>query len=89
MRSVITISVTKTYLERLQRAGAILDERDHQDEKWGEENDHSLSEWMVILTKWKDKLDAAILDGNKSWRHRAIQVAAIALAMVEQTPESN
>ena len=76
---------------RLQRAKAILDERDHQDEKWGLQ-DHTLDEWMTILTKWQGKLATAIIEGwedlsDTGWRRRAIQVAAIALAMVEQTAE--
>lgn len=80
--------VTAT-VKRLYRAKAILDERDHQDEKWSLQ-DHSLEEWMTILAKWKGKLADAILKkweypSDESWQRRAIQVAAIALAMVEQT----
>lgn len=79
-------------IRRLNRAKPILDERDHQDEKWGEQN-HTLDEWMIILDKWKGKLAAEIIEywesphGKNQWRRRAIQVAAVALAMVEQTPE--
>lgn len=84
------LGVKKTDLERLRRAEAILDERDHQDDIW-DTQEHTLDEWMTILDKWKGKLAAEIIAGwqepNENWRRRAIQVAAIALAMVEQYVE--
>lgn len=78
--------------KRLRCAEAILDERDRQDKKWGKQ-DHSLPEWMTILMEEVGELADAISAGirpltkpKKEWRKEAIQVAAVALAMIEQTP---
>ena len=70
---------------------AIRDERDRQDKKWGPQN-HSLPEWMTILMKEVIELTAATLGHcfgtndhpELDWRKEAIQVAAVALAMLEQ-----
>ena len=78
-------------LVRLQRAECILGERDRQDAKWGPQ-DHTLPEWITILLEEVGELAAAILChkfGNDDhpeldWRKEAIQVAAVALSMVEQ-----
>lgn len=89
----------RTRIKRLKRAEVILDERDRQDVKWGVLQNHSLPEWMTILVEEVGELATAIQEKcfglnpfpNKvllgNWRKEAIQVAAVALAMVEQTPE--
>ena len=77
---------------RLERASAILDERDRQDEKWGP-RDHQLPVWVTILMEEVGELAAAVLChrfGNDDhpeldWRKEAMQVAAVALSMCEQT----
>jgi len=70
----------------------IRDERKRQDELWGEQH-HSLPEWLTILVEEVGELAAAILChrfGNDDhseldWEKEAIQVASVALSMVEQT----
>lgn len=80
-------------VRRLNRAKAILDERDRQDAKWGTSQANSLPEWMTILMEEVGELAAAILcfgtenHPEINWRKEAIQVAAVALAMVEQVPD--
>ena len=73
---------------RLRRATAILDERDRQDDLWGEQ-DHSLPNWMIILMEEVGELATAISDyhSRKNWREEAVQVAAVAMAMLEQYQE--
>ena len=82
-------------IERLQsdvkRTAPIIAERDRQDAKWGSQ-DHTLPEWITILMEEVGELAAASLChlfGNANhpeldWRKEAIQVAAVALSMVEQ-----
>lgn len=77
------------------RAAAIIAERDRQDAKWGPQ-DHSLPEWLAILMEEVGELAAAILGhrfGNDDhpeldWKKEAIQVAAVALSMIEQYDET-
>ncbi len=76
------ISISKGEYRRLWRAKPILDERDRQDQKWGLQ-DHSLPKWMVILMEEVGELSEAILE-KKNWRAEVVQVAAVALAMLEQ-----
>jgi len=83
-------------LQRVNRTYAILKERDRQDSKWGVLQNHSLPEWMIILMEEVGELATAIQekciglrpfpdeDLLKNWRKEAIQVAAVALAMLEQ-----
>ena len=78
-------------VDRLKRAATVLDERDRQDAKWGPQ-DHSLPEWITILMEEVGELAAAVLChrfGNDDhpeldWRKEAIQVAAVALSIIEQ-----
>ena len=78
-------------LDKLLRAKAIIDERDRQDEKWGLQ-DHTLPMWLTILMEEVGELAAAVLGEcfgtdkhpELDWQKEAIQVAAVALAMVEQ-----
>ena len=82
-------------IERLQRASAIIAERDRQDAKWGPQ-DHRLSEWLVILMQEVGDLAAATLahqfgtddHPELDWRKEAIQVAAVALSITEQFREN-
>lgn len=83
-------------LERLRRASAIVDERDRQDAKWGKQ-EHALPTWLAILMEEVGELAAACLChrfGNDAhpeldWKKEAIQVAAVALSMIEQDIEAN
>ena len=78
-------------IQRLIRAEDILNERDRQDEKWGVQ-DHSLFEWITILMEEVGELSAATLGHcfgtdnhpEMDWKKEAVQVAAVALAMLEQ-----
>ncbi len=84
-------AILNNRVRRLKRAEAILDERDRQDEKWGIQ-DHSLPEWLVILAEEIGELATATLGHifgtdkhpEMDWRKEAVQVAAVALAMLEQ-----
>jgi len=87
-------TILKERIRRLNRAEAILDERDRQDAKWGPQ-DLSLPEWITILMEEVGELAAATLGhcfGTENhpelnWRKEATQVAAVALAMLEQYKE--
>lgn len=66
----------------------ILLERDKQDAKWGQQN-HEMPIWLAILHEETGELSEAVLHktfgGSKSENvlNEAIQVAAVALAIVE------
>jgi hypothetical protein len=73
----------------------VLAEREAQDEKWGVQ-DHSLTQWMPILGEEFGELCRAVLNADtfaknasakQRWvveaRSEAVQVAAVALAIVE------
>lgn len=75
----------------------VLEERHRQDQKWGEQN-HDPETWLAILGEESGELATAILknkfDGHTQFdqgdtremndpRKEAIQVAAVAVAMVE------
>lgn len=71
--------------------GEVLAERAHQDEKWGEQN-HEPEVWLAILGEEVGELATAILRRRfGDYEHResgdmraeAIQVAAVAVALVE------
>lgn len=86
-----TNAILNKRIRRLNRAEAILNERDRQDTKWGTPQNHTLPEWMVILMEevgeLADAVSARIFPVSKSkkdWRKEAVQVAAVALAMLEQ-----
>lgn len=68
---------------------AVLDERARQDKKWGVQN-HNLDTWMLILGEEYGETCQAILNTRfggvadlKRIREEAVQVAAVALAMIE------
>ena len=67
----------------------VRDERNRQDEKWGEQN-HENETWMTILAEEVGELAQEVLRdkfGKNShyaeMRAEAIQVAAVAVAFVE------
>ncbi len=66
----------------------ILRERVHQDATFGVQ-DHDLAYWNVILTEQVGQMSQAVCDmrwGGKTdaaVRHQAVQVAAVALAIIE------
>ena len=81
---------------------AVLDERDRQDTKWGEQN-HDLGIWGLVLGEEVGEWCEAILHwravsgraenvegltgaASEEWghvRHEAVQVAAVAVAIIE------
>lgn len=74
-----------------------LAERDRQDEQWGVQNHHP-AYWLAILGKQVGQLGTSIL--NREWwtdksaavaemRHEAIQVIAVAMALVECIDRGN
>lgn len=68
--------------------GSILDERLAQDTKWGEQN-HDPFTWLAILSEEVGEFSQAALENQfggpagKNLRVEAVQVAAVALAIVE------
>lgn len=68
----------------------IQNERDRQDQKWGEQN-HGMEWWLAILMEEVGELSQATLEKHFGGRHgtdeqimsEAIQVAAVAQATVE------
>jgi NTP pyrophosphatase (non-canonical NTP hydrolase) len=68
----------------------IFDERERQDEKWGEQN-HSIMTWLAILSEEVGEAAQAALHihfpggylTGDNLRDELIQVAAVACAMVE------
>jgi len=61
----------------------ILEERDRQDDKWGEQN-HSPSYWFTILMEEVGEAARAVCEWDMdSYREEMIQVAAVAMAIVE------
>jgi len=63
--------------------GAVLLERERQDKRWGEQN-HSPEKWVVILQEEVGEFCREGLEGREEGMYReAVQVAAVALAMVE------
>lgn len=68
---------------------SVLTERNRQDEKWGVQN-HKPSTWLLILMEEVGEFSEAALNlrcRNKehisNLREEAVQVAAVALAIVE------
>lgn len=69
----------------------IVDERQRQDEQWGVQNHHP-AYWLAILGKQVGQLGSAVLDrewytdpdkGTAIVRAEAVQVAAVAMALIE------
>ena len=74
----------------------IKDERIRQDKKWGEQNHHPI-EWCAILGEEVGEVQKAALethfkykgDNPENYREELIQVAAVAVAMVECYDRAN
>lgn len=68
----------------------VLAERRRQDEKWGEQN-HQPVEWLMILAEEVGEANKAALemyfdhyyDAYRGYREELIQVAAVAIQMIE------
>jgi len=70
-------SATRVYLNE------IAAERNQQDTKWGEQN-HSKEKWMAILMEEVGEVARAVLDDEpRDYRKELIQVAAVAVVMLE------
>ena len=75
----------------------VLQERVRQDERWGVTDHHPFA-WLAILMKQVDEFSEYTLNGNfDEWtpenlanmRKEAVQVAAVALAIVECADRNN
>lgn len=67
----------------------IRDEREKQDDKWGEQNHHPLK-WMSILMEEVGEASKAILEeDNVNYVDELIQVAAVVVAMIESHQRGN
>lgn len=61
----------------------IVDERIAQDYAWGEQN-HPPDQWLTILGEEYGEVCRAVLDDDMvAYRKELIQVAAVAVAMIE------
>ena len=72
----------------------VVEERKKQDAKWGEQN-HSPANWLMILTEEVGEVSKAAVEahfGNatlEEYRNELIQVAAVAIAMIECHDRNN
>ena len=77
----------KTRVEILKE---IIEERNHQDRKFGPHNNHSPERWLVILMEEVGEVSKAINEINwQEYRDELIDVAAVALAAAECFEENN
>tara|TARA_Y100001954_G_C15774753_1_gene586354 strand:- start:1012 stop:1245 length:234 start_codon:yes stop_codon:yes gene_type:complete len=61
----------------------ILEERQKQDEKWGEQN-HNIYKWLAILGEEVGEVNKAVLEDNyKDVINELIQIGAVTVAMIE------
>ena len=61
----------------------ILEERQKQDEKWGEQN-HNIYKWLAILGEEVGEVNKAALEKNyKDIIDELIQIGAVTVAMIE------
>lgn len=64
-------------------------ERHNQEIKWGEQN-HQPLKWLAILGEEVGETNKAILEDDlENYREELIQVAAVAVAMVESFDRDN
>lgn len=72
---------------------AIIAERIYQDEKWGYDRSHTWAEWSLILADEVGEasrvmkslhFDGELMSWENNLRSELIQVAAVAVAMIEQ-----
>lgn len=84
--------MSATPITRTGVIGEVLQERNRQEEKWGEQNHHPLA-WLAILGEEVGEVNKAVLEAffpnYKTYgdyiqaRVELIQVAAVAIAMIE------
>lgn len=61
----------------------VLQERDRQDKKWGEQN-HSSFKWMTILgEEFGEACKGAFEEDSASYREELVQCAAVCIAAIE------
>ena len=61
----------------------ILEERQKQDKKWGEQN-HNIYKWLAILGEEVGEVNKAALEDNyKDTINELIQIGAVTVAMIE------
>jgi hypothetical protein len=70
-------------------------ERRRQDQKWGIQN-HNPADWLMILGEEFGEINEAALtakfvhnDGGRRYRKELVQVAAVAVAMIESLDRGN
>lgn len=62
----------------------VHNERDRQDEKFGDQITNTPHEWLVILVEEVGEVARALCDGDiASYRKEIIEVAAVAVSMAE------
>ena len=67
--------------------GAVTEERDYQDNKWGtlEEHPHSIPEWIIIIEeKMAEAKKSWLKCNNKEALKEMLQVVAVGVACIEQ-----
>lgn len=70
-------------MDRVAVFALIEQERQRQDNKWGEQSHHP-GMWMMILSEEVGEAAKAALEGNnEQWQTELIQVAAVAVAALE------
>ena len=76
-------------VSKIRVATEVLRERDAQDEKWGPQ-DHSPLYWYSVLGEEFGEVGKALCEGRTDeYRKELIQVAAVAVAMVESLDRRN
>lgn len=74
---------------------SVLLERVNQDLKWGDQSHHSEGDWLLILQEEIGEWSQAVLDARfksadpKLIREELVQVAAVALSMLECLDRNN
>ena len=96
-RLILQLSHRATHETLPDAVCEVLDERERQDQKWGEQN-HGLAHWMLILGEEVGEANKAVLEVAvtergapdavptemvDAAREELIQVAAVAVAIVE------
>ena len=61
----------------------IIEERERQDKKWGANRDLPHTFWLTILAEESGEAAKAILQGTPNLKDELIQVAAVAVAWIE------
>ena len=91
LRSITTDELMDTVSPQCRNATlSVLLERHKQNKKWGEQN-HDAYRWITILMEEVGEVSQAVLQsefggdkgGQKNVHDEMVQVAAVALAMVE------